>query len=86
MPVVANVDAELKRTAAEGIEALVQQVSAPVRWEDVMRRLASEGVRKYVEVGPGTVLTGLGRKILGDAAFANIEDPAGLDAVAALVG
>jgi len=86
MPVVANVDAEVKRTAAAGIEALVKQVSAPVRWEDVMRRLASEGVHKYVEVGPGTVLTGLGRKILKDAAFANIEDPSGLDAVAALVG
>jgi [acyl-carrier-protein] S-malonyltransferase len=86
VPVVANVDAEVKRTAAEGIEALVKQVSAPVRWEDVMRRLASEGVHKYVEVGPGTVLTGLGRKILKDAGFANIEDPSGLDAVAALVG
>jgi len=86
VPVVANVDAEVKRTAAESIEALVRQVSAPVRWEDVMRRLASEGVHKYVEVGPGTVLTGLGRKILKDAGFANIEDPSGLDAVAALVG
>ena len=86
VPVVANVDAEVKRTALEGIEALVRQVSAPVRWEDVMRRLASEGVHKYVEVGPGTVLTGLGRKILKDAAFANIEDPSGVLAVAALVG
>jgi [acyl-carrier-protein] S-malonyltransferase len=86
VPVVANVDAEVKRTAAAGIEALIRQVSAPVRWEDVMRRLASEGVHKYVEVGPGTVLTGLGRKILRDAAFANIEDPSGLDAAAALVG
>jgi len=86
IPVVANVDAEVKRTAAEAIEALVKQVSAPVRWEDVMRRLASEGVHKYVEVGPGTVLTGLGRKILRDAAFANIEDPSGLDAAAALMG
>ena len=86
IPVVANVDAEVKRTAAGAIEALVRQVSAPVRWEDVMRRLASEGVHKYVEVGPGTVLTGLGRKILRDAAFANIEDPSGLDAAAALMG
>ncbi len=86
IPVVANVDAEVKRTAAEAIDALVAQVSAPVRWEDVMRRLASEGVHKYVEVGPGTVLTGLGRKILRDAAFANIEDPSGLDAAAALMG
>ncbi len=84
VPVVANVDAEPKRDAASSIDALVKQVSSPVRWEDVMRRLASEGVRSYVEVGPGTVLTGLGRKIQRDAAFANIEDPSGVDAVAAL--
>ncbi len=61
IPVVANVDAEVKRTAAEAIDALVAQVSAPVRWEDVMRRLASEGVHKYVEVGPGTVSCGTRR-------------------------
>jgi [acyl-carrier-protein] S-malonyltransferase len=84
VPVVANVDAEPKRDAASAIEALVRQVSSPVRWEDVMRRLASEGVRKYVEVGPGTVLCGLGRKIDRDAAFKNLEDPAGLEPVAAL--
>jgi [acyl-carrier-protein] S-malonyltransferase len=85
VPVVANVDAEPKRDAPSAIEALVRQVSSPVRWEDVMRRLASEGVRKYVEVGPGAVLTGLGRKIHRDASFAGIEDPAGLEAVAALL-
>jgi [acyl-carrier-protein] S-malonyltransferase len=84
VPIVANVDAEPKRTAGDAIEALVRQVSSPVRWEDVVRRLASEGVRKYVEVGPGLVLTGLGRKISREATYANIEDPAGLDAVAAL--
>jgi [acyl-carrier-protein] S-malonyltransferase len=84
VPVVANVDAEPKRDAASAIDALVKQVSSPVRWEDVMRRLASEGVRSYVEVGPGTVLTGLGKKIHRDAAFANVEDPAGVERVAAL--
>ena len=84
VPVVANVDAEPKRDAASAIEALVRQVSAPVRWEDVVRRLASEGVRKYVEVGPGSVLVGLGRKIARDASYAGIENADGLDAVAAL--
>ncbi|MBE3087768.1 MAG: ACP S-malonyltransferase, partial [Chloroflexi bacterium] len=59
VPVVANVDAEPKRDGAAAIEALVRQVSAPVRWEEVVRRLAAEGVRAYVEVGPGTVLSGL---------------------------
>lgn len=86
VPIVANVDAEPKRDARGAIEALVRQVSSPVRWEEVVRRLASEGVRAYVEVGPGTVLTGLVRKIHRDAATANIEDPAGLDNVKALFG
>jgi [acyl-carrier-protein] S-malonyltransferase len=85
VPVVANVDGDPRRDAAASIDALVRQVSSPVRWEDVMRRLASEGVHKYVEVGPGTVLTGLGRKILRDASFANFEVPEDLDAVAALL-
>ena len=86
MPVVVNVDAEPVRDGRAAIEALVRQVSSPVRWEEVMQRLASEGVRKYVEVGPGTILTGLGRKILRDAAFVTVEEPADLEAaVAALL-
>jgi [acyl-carrier-protein] S-malonyltransferase len=84
VPVVANVDAQPKRDAASAIDALIRQVSSPVRWEDVVRRLASEGVRKYVEVGPGTVLCGLGRKIDREATFANLEDLSGLEKVAAL--
>jgi [acyl-carrier-protein] S-malonyltransferase len=83
-PVVANVDAEPKRDGAAAIEALVRQVSGAVRWEAVVRRLASEGVRTYVEVGPGTVLAGLVRKIDRDARVASLEDPAGLDALAPL--
>jgi [acyl-carrier-protein] S-malonyltransferase len=83
-PVVANVDAEPKRDGAAAIEALVRQVSGAVRWEAVVRRLASEGVRTYVEVGPGTVLAGLVRKIDRDAKVASLEDPAGLDALAPL--
>jgi [acyl-carrier-protein] S-malonyltransferase len=53
IPVVANVDAEPKRDAAAAIEALIRQVSAPVRWEDVVKRLVAEGVRTFVELGPG---------------------------------
>jgi len=83
-PVVANVDAQPKRDGPSAIEALIRQVSSPVRWEEVVRRLASEGVRAYVEVGPGTVLTGLGKKIHREAASASVETPEGVDAVAAL--
>jgi len=83
-PVVANIDAEPKRDGAAAIEALVRQVSGAVRWEAVVRRLASEGVRTYVEVGPGTVLAGLVRKIDREARVASLEDPTGLDALAPL--
>jgi [acyl-carrier-protein] S-malonyltransferase len=81
VPVVANVDAEPKRNAAAGIDALVRQVSAPVRWDAVVRRLASEGVTTYVEVGPGTVLSGLVRKIHKDARVINFGAPEELAAV-----
>jgi [acyl-carrier-protein] S-malonyltransferase len=81
VPIVANVDAEPKRTARDAIDALVRQVSAPVRWEDVVRRLALEGVTTYVEVGPGAVLSGLVRKIHRDATVASFGSPDDLEAV-----
>jgi [acyl-carrier-protein] S-malonyltransferase len=82
-PVVANVDAEPKRDAASAIEALIRQVSSPVRWEDVVRRLAAEGVRTIVELGPGTVLAGLARKIDGSMHVVGVENGRGLAALAA---
>jgi [acyl-carrier-protein] S-malonyltransferase len=83
IPVVANVDAEPKRDAAAAIDALVRQVSSPVRWEDVVRRLALEGVNTYVEVGPGTVLGGLVKRIHPDAHVVQFGSPDDLDAVMA---
>jgi [acyl-carrier-protein] S-malonyltransferase len=85
VPVVANVDAEPKTEGAAAIDALIEQISSPVRWDEVVRRLASEGVRAYVEVGPGTVLSGLVRKIDREAGVANIESPEGLAEVERLV-
>ena len=85
VPIVANVDAEPKRDAQAAIEALVQQVSAPVRWEAVVRRLASEGVTTYVEVGPGTVLSGLVRKIHREATVVNFGSPDDLAAIEPLI-
>jgi len=85
VPIVANVDAEIKRDPAAAIDALVRQVSSPVRWEAVVTRLASEGVTTYVEVGPGTVLTGLVRKIQRDAVTATFGSPDDLAAVESLV-
>jgi [acyl-carrier-protein] S-malonyltransferase len=84
VPVVANVDALPKRDGTSAIDALVRQVSSAVRWEDSVRRLASDGVTAYVEVGPGTVLSGLIRKIHREASVAAFGTPEDLEAVRAL--
>jgi [acyl-carrier-protein] S-malonyltransferase len=81
IPIVANVDATPKRDARAAIEALVAQVSAPVRWEDVVGRLASEGVTTYVEVGPGTALSGMIRRIHREARVASFGAPDDLAAI-----
>jgi [acyl-carrier-protein] S-malonyltransferase len=86
VPVVADVDGNLKRDGRSAIEALVAQITAPVRWEDGARRLASEGVTTYVEVDAGTVLTGLGRKIDREANAVNFGTPDDLVQVEALLG
>jgi [acyl-carrier-protein] S-malonyltransferase len=83
VPVVANVDAQPKRGAAESIEALIKQVSSPVRWESVVQRLASEGVTHYVEVGPGKALSGMIKRIADGAAILNVEGPGDLPAIEA---
>jgi len=75
IPVVANVDAEPKRTAADAIEALVRQVSSPVRWEDVVKRLVAEGVTTCIELGPGNVLAGLIKKIDRSVKVFSVERP-----------
>jgi [acyl-carrier-protein] S-malonyltransferase len=77
-PVVANVDALPKKTASDAIEALVKQVSSPVRWEDVVRRLVADGATTFVELGPGTVLAGLIKKIERNATVISVEQPADL--------
>lgn len=83
-PVVANVDAEPKRDAAAAIDALIRQVSAPVRFEAVVRRLVADGARTFVELGPGTVLAGLIRKIDPSVAVWSIENSDGLERASAI--
>ena len=63
MPVVVNVDARPVWRAAELRLALLHQIDSPVRWVESVRRLASEGVDRAIEIGPGSVLAGLGKRI-----------------------
>ena len=62
-PVLANVDAEPKPTAAAVVDALVEQVDHPVQWVRTIERLRALGVTHALEIGPGRVLTGLARRI-----------------------
>ena len=80
VPVIANVDAEPKRDVAAAIDALIRQVSSPVRWEDVVKRLIAEGARTFVELGPGSVLAGLVKKIDRSVAVMSVDSPESLDA------
>ncbi|HTY40488.1 MAG TPA: ACP S-malonyltransferase [Thermoanaerobaculia bacterium] len=63
LPVVTNVDAAPVRAAGDLRAALVRQVDSPVRWVESVQRLAREGVDRGLEIGPGSVLAGLVRRI-----------------------
>jgi [acyl-carrier-protein] S-malonyltransferase len=56
-------------------------VASPVRWEDTIKYLASTGVTTYIEIGPGTVLSGLVRKVHKDATVFNLQAPEDLGAL-----
>ena len=81
VPIVANVDAAPKTQGWAAIDALVRQVSSPVLWDAVVKRLASMGVTTYVEVGPGKVLGGLVKKIHTGARVLSFSEPADLDSL-----
>lgn len=79
VPLVNNVDAQAIRSAANIRSSLVRQLPSSVRWEESVRAMYDMGVRLFVEVGPGTVLSGLIKRILPDVATVNVQDPASLD-------
>ena len=77
-PVVNNVDAETVTSGEEAREALIRQVTQPVRWLDSVRDMLESGVTMFVEVGPGKVLLGLLRQIDRSVRGTNVEDAASL--------
>lgn len=80
VPLVTNVDADTISVGDEAREALIRQVTMPVRWEESVRLLIDDSVNTFVEVGPSRVLTGLLRQIDRSAASLNVEDEKSLAA------
>ena len=81
VPLVNNADASIVRSADAVRDGLKRQVTAPVRWEQSMRLLLGEGVRLFIEIGPGKVLSGLMRQIDRQADCLHVEDMASLGEV-----
>ncbi len=78
MPLVTNVDARAVTKADELRDSLVRQVSQPVRWLESVEFLISQGVKTFIEIGPGKVLSGLVRQIDRSVQCVNVEDEASL--------
>lgn len=66
LPVLANISGDYVRTAEEVRDALRRQVAGSVRWTDTMRRLEADAYDRFVEAGPGRVLSGFCMKIVPD--------------------
>ena len=79
--VVANVTGEIVKTTAEIRRLLIGQVTSAVQWEKSIRTIGAAGISHFVEVGPGTVLSGMVRRTLREAICLNVEDAQSLDKV-----
>lgn len=78
VPVACNVDAALINEADASRDALLRQVTGSVKWEQSMHLLMAKGVERFIEVGPGKVLSGLMRQIDRSKAASNVGDEASL--------
>jgi [acyl-carrier-protein] S-malonyltransferase len=83
VPVVSNVTARPAGGIAEIKELLVRQVTSPVRWSESMQWLVAEGFTRFIELGPGNVLSGLMKRINKDVEMLSVGDVPTLDATVA---
>ena len=81
-PVVANVDARPNTEPGRVKDLLVRQVDGAVRWEQAVRLMHMEGITHAIEIGPGKVLAGLGRRIAKEMKIFSVGDAASLDGLA----
>jgi [acyl-carrier-protein] S-malonyltransferase len=77
--VISNVTARPHGGPQEIAQRLVEQVTSPVRWEDSIRYLLAQGFRRFVELGPGTALSGFLKRIDSQAKCFNVSDVPSLE-------
>jgi [acyl-carrier-protein] S-malonyltransferase len=80
VPVISNVTAQPHTSPEEISGRLVEQVTSSVLWEDSMRYLLSQGFTRFIEVGPGTALSGFMKRIDKNTQMLNVADAASLEA------
>lgn len=80
IPYIANVTADFVTDRAQVKELLQKQVSSPVRWQQTIELLLTKGVDEFVEIGPGTTLSGFVKKINRSVRTFHIEKPEDLEA------
>jgi [acyl-carrier-protein] S-malonyltransferase len=85
IPVVQNAAARIEADLASLQASLITQLHSPVLWSQSVQWLAEHGVTRFVESGPGKVLTGLNKRIAKDAEHVSVESAEGLKAALALV-
>lgn len=82
VPLLANVTAEPVRDAGAIRALLVRQVTARVRWREIMARMEELGIDRVIEFGPGKVLAGLCRRGVAGARVLSVAEPADVEAAA----
>ncbi|HTY82478.1 MAG TPA: [acyl-carrier-protein] S-malonyltransferase, partial [Dehalococcoidales bacterium] len=83
IPVIANVTAAPLTSADDVKNELRKQLTSPVQWQRSVEYMVSQGVRTFIEIGPGKVLTGLIRRVNKEAKTVNLGD---LEAIKAFQG
>ena len=82
VPVISNVTAQPHGSPEQISTRLVAQVTSSVRWEESMRYLLAQGFTRFIELGPGTALSGFMKRIDQEAQMLNVADTGSLEATA----
>lgn len=85
-PLVNNADAKFLDTKDNIKGSLIRQIKTPLLWEDSVKVLEHSGVKTFIEVGPGKVLSGLIRRIVPDVSVLNVEDMKSLEITLSSIG